>query len=483
MTEQMESERKIEKLLRAYAKKRRAQAGDPLELHPATRRLLQGEVACKAPKPDEEDASMTLWELFRQRWAFLLGFALIIFFGASLFLPALSSAKKKAQTVTTMSNLKQIGIAAQMAAGENNGKLPASLDALTNQLVSDKILTDTESGKRFIYVAGGENLAGLPSNSVLAYSPTDKKGRAVLFADGSVVVINDAQFSELTNRGLPELALAKESARRQFTETPAEITLAGGNAAAAPSVSGQLKSDGSRNEPKLADSGIAVPRGGELAANAPAVPATAINRLGTAHGAAGNYSSIQTKSVPFASTASPNLALSLQNSFRNTTAPDRAVSVLANFKVEQNGNAIRVVDADGSVYDGSLQPESAVAQNGASAAAAPAPTQVERAKTAANKDESQTVQNYFFRVSGTNQTLKQNVVFTGNLLAMASTTTNLQQSISGSAGFVAGAGGFGGGRLQPALTNQLPWSSSRITGTAMVAGTNNIEINAVPLSP
>ena len=102
MTERMEPERKIEKLLRAYAKKRRAQAGDPLKLHPATRRLLQGEIARNAPKPDDEDASLTLWELFRQQWAFLLGFALVIFFGATLFLPALSTAKHKAQKATAM---------------------------------------------------------------------------------------------------------------------------------------------------------------------------------------------------------------------------------------------------------------------------------------------------------------------------------------------------------------------------------------------
>jgi hypothetical protein len=93
----------------------------------------------------------------------------------------------------------------------------------------------------------------------------------------------------------------------------------------------------------------------------------------------------------------------------------------------------------------------------------------------------QSLQNYFFRVSGTNQTLKQNVVFTGNLLAISNTTTNLQQSFSVSDGL--GGGGFGGGQSQSVFTNQLPWSNSRIAGTAVIADTNNIEINAVPMSP
>ena len=382
MTERMEPERKIEKLLRAYAKKRRAQAGDPLELHPATRRLLQGEIARHTPKPDDEDASMTLWELFRQQWAFLLSFVLIIFFGATLFFPALSTAKHKAQKASAMNNLKQIGLAAQTAAEENNGRLPASLDALTNQLGSDKILTDRESGKRFIYAAGGEKLDGLPSNSVLAYSPSDKKGRAVLFADGRVEVVNGARFAELTNREVQELAFAKDSARRQPAKIPEEIPAASGIAAATPPISGQLKAEENRKELKPGDLAIAVTNAVELAANAPAA----------SHG--------------FLQAA----ASGLQNAFKNTVAPAQAVPVLVNFQVQQNGNAVRVVDADGSVYDGSLLPKSAIAQNEPAPAATPAPpvaapAQVARAKTIASRDESQTAQNYFFRVTGTNQTL------------------------------------------------------------------------------
>src|SRR5437867_2166137 len=41
----MEPERPIEKLLRAWAKKRRGSADGNFELHPANRRLLQNEIA------------------------------------------------------------------------------------------------------------------------------------------------------------------------------------------------------------------------------------------------------------------------------------------------------------------------------------------------------------------------------------------------------------------------------------------------------
>ena len=317
----MEPERKIEKLLRAYAKKRRADAGDPLELHPAARRLLQGEVARRAKKLDEEDASMTLWELFRQRWSLLAGFALLVFFGAALFLPALTKAKFKAQTLSAMNNLKQVGVAAQMAADENHGRLPASLDVLTNELVSAKVLTDPQTGESFIDIAGGENLDQLATNSVLAYSPADKKGHAVLFADGRVEVVNSDRLSELTNRGLPELAFAKDSTRRQFAETATTTTSAGGNAAAAPPVSVQTKSETDQSRAKLADLGAVTSSAGMVAANEPAAAPPSLDRPVKTPGAAGSDYKTQTGSVQFASNASQNFNSSAQNYFKNTITP------------------------------------------------------------------------------------------------------------------------------------------------------------------
>jgi prepilin-type processing-associated H-X9-DG protein len=458
MTEQMEPERHIEKLLRAYAKKRRAQTGDPLKLHPATRRLLQGEVARHAPQPDEEDASLTLWELFRRRWALLAGFVCVIFFMAALCLPALSKAKFKATSITAMSNLKQIGMAAQMAAGDNHGRLPASLDALTNQLGSSVVLTDTVSGKRFVYVAGGKDLDALPGNSVLAYSPTDKKGRAVLFADGHVENVKAARFAELTNQRPLELAAAKASPRRALAGTPAAVTAEDGSVAAAAPVAEQIKSEANA---------------GELAMNAPDASKKISDRLVTSSGTTADHSIALTNSVQFASGS--------QNAFRNTATQVKAASVLANFQVQQNGNAIRVVDADGSVYDGVLLADNAVVQNEPAAVVPAAPPvvapaqQMELAQNPANRNESPAPQNYFFRVTGTNRTLKQNVVFTGNLLPIASAAMNTQQSFADS--------NAGGGQSQSAVANQRPWSGVRIAGVAVIAGTNNIEINAVLLAP
>jgi hypothetical protein len=90
----MEPERNIEKLLRAFAKKRRGDAAKLPGLHPVTRRKLHAEVEKHFAEPEEAD-SISLWQLFRQRWAVLLGFALVIFFIATILLPALSNSKKR----------------------------------------------------------------------------------------------------------------------------------------------------------------------------------------------------------------------------------------------------------------------------------------------------------------------------------------------------------------------------------------------------
>ena len=381
---------------------------------------------------------------------FCSGFALVVFFVATMFLPALSSAKRKAQSVTARYNLTEIGTAVRMYAEDNGQRLPASLDALTNELHLDlinTILTDPQNGQRFVYVAGGKHLDGLQSNSILAYSPTDKKGRAVLFADGRVEVLDDARFSELTNRGLSQLVAANDSERRPSAGTPAGVTAASGNAAAVPPISGQSKSGEIGDILKPAETGISSRNDADLAAKA--------------------------------SAASPNFSTGSQNLFKNTTAPAKAAPVLVQFEVRQNDNTLRIVDADGSVYEGTLVPESAVSPNEPVPAATPAPP-VDQANTAANRDEPQMVQNHFFRVTGMNQTLKQNVVFAGKLLVISDTTTNVQQFLKDSSGM--GGGGGAGGQLQSGFTNPLPWSNSRIAGTAVIAGTNRIEINAVPLS-
>lgn len=74
-----EPDKKMDELLRTYARKRREDAGEPLEMHPATRRLLQAEAARLRPR--EAMPRRTLWSWLELRWprvAFAVGvFALL----------------------------------------------------------------------------------------------------------------------------------------------------------------------------------------------------------------------------------------------------------------------------------------------------------------------------------------------------------------------------------------------------------------------
>jgi hypothetical protein len=422
----MEPERKIEKLLRAYARKRRADAGDPLKLHPAMRRQLQDEVSRHALKPEEtEEVSLSLWQLFRQQWAFLLGFALMAFLGGMLLLPALSGAKHKAQSISTMNNLKQIGLAAQMDAENNNGRLPESLDELSSTLGTKSVLTDSVSGKPFVYIASGKDLKTLSGNAVLAYSPSDKNGRAVLFADGRVELVANGDFAALTNQESPEFALTENVTR----EEPAKRAV---------------------NEPAVAAAPLS---GGTI-------------------------------SQTFAQTAA---ATESQNLYKNMSASAQAAPVLQSFQVLQNGDAVSVVDRDGSVYQGSVQ--AAVEAERKEPApnlppgGTPVPPQGETTAGQLIATKQLAAQNYLFRVVGMNQTLKRNVVFTGSMETIQGASSNMQSTL----------GGFGGGggadravkNNQQAATNQQQWqlSNSRIVGTAVIDRTNQIEINAVPVAP
>ncbi len=447
----MEPERKIEKLLRAYAKKRRADAGDAFTLHPATRRRLQTEVDRQFAEPPEEE-SVSLWQLFRQQWAVLAVFALVIFFGASLFLPALSKAKVKSPSASAMSNLRQIGAAAQIAAVDNNGKLPATLDELTNGLLPQNVLNDPASGKRFVFAAGGKKLDALSSNAVLAYSPADKKGRAVLLADGSVQMMSRKQFDDLTKREL--------------------------KAPAAPAEENQLDGKLAFEQPAVTTAPVA------------ASGTMALNGINTFSGGGGGKDfGLENKDRLVATTApaaaptkqlfqdaerAKSEALGMNGNsqqFRNAIA--NTSPVLVSFELQQNGNDLAVVDADGSVYQGSLQTNSAVAQSELPAVTPHGVTQNQISDVA--KNQGAAGNNFYFRVSGQNRTSKQNVVFTGNLISMTGGTVNSQAAAMVNNSAV-------GGEMSQAQNVAL-FSNSRIAGTATVDSTNQIEINALPTTP
>src|SRR4030095_13166804 len=139
-------------------------------------------------------------------------FAIIAVLGAML-LPALAKAKQKSQRISGVNNLKQIGLALRLFADDNGDRVPASFEEMMNELGTDKVTIDPESGQRFIYLNSGYPLSSLEPDSVIAYSPVDTRGRSVAFADGSVQQLSSARFDELQQRGLVRVIRQEELAR------------------------------------------------------------------------------------------------------------------------------------------------------------------------------------------------------------------------------------------------------------------------------
>src|SRR5207302_8687494 len=118
---------------------------------------------------------------------------------AGTLLPSLGKAKAKAQRISAINNLKQIGLAARIYSNDNGDRLPSSFDQMRNELGTDRLLIDPASGEQFVWAGAGRSDSD--ASAIIAYSPKDVDGRAVLFGDGSVAQMTTRQFEEAMQRG------------------------------------------------------------------------------------------------------------------------------------------------------------------------------------------------------------------------------------------------------------------------------------------
>ena len=150
----------------------------------------------------------------RRGWSGLLtvlGVLTICVILGGMLLPALSRAKQKAQRINSLNNLKQIGLAARIWAGDNQDRFPATFEEMMAELGTDKVTYDPDSGQRYTYL--GAQVSETTPDAVLAYSPIVNGSCSVLFADGSVQQMSAAKFAELAQRGL--VRSSQEVAQRQ----------------------------------------------------------------------------------------------------------------------------------------------------------------------------------------------------------------------------------------------------------------------------
>jgi hypothetical protein len=441
----MEPEREIEKLLRAYAGKRRADAGGPAEMPPATRQLLHERRTLRRRRRRHRRRA---WEdLFSGGWRGLA------FGGALAFLAVVT-----ALLVFSPEHPRQTELAFET--GETSRTVPA----VPNESESDRLGSSPASrlsgapnaepseAPRRREVRTDDRIAQKISNSHPA--ATDSLNSLAPLGGGYGVVAQEFSSTQSREEGVEAhgtVGLTNGSSLADQIRSPA---------AAADEGSSSSKSSQERGAtlvlppvtyapaqaPEVRDAKPDV----QIASRAalPAAGATAVTAT---------QRFVRAETVPGAQYALKLEAASTANSL-----------VLAEFDLEQTGNRIRVVDKDGSVYSGFLQAATQTDKSFSAEAATAGAKNIPQAEGAPVWKP-----NCLFEVSGTNRTLEKRVVFKGSLIS----------SVAGGSGMVladrSGESSRRAGQIGP-LPPQSPLANARIDGTATIDGGKEISINAVP---
>lgn len=448
-----EPDNKMDDLLKTYAKKRRAEAGAPFELHPATRKLLQAEAAKLRPKARERGGSwfsalLTLWP----RYALAATVFAVLGIGAWTFFrfeeqpkrmamvdaeqkaprpePALATGntEKAAAKPALVSEAKKENEArrfSEMARGEldsfkrqANEPRPAEPPVALREEVTTQfkaVADETKAKQSVTDLAANEALqkklpaslpaltgpAGSPPASVTAPAPQPEKPvvRNFAVADSK----DKAATVESTDAALAGgKVTALNDAQRQKSQAPAtagQAPLSRATDSIAPAQQTSLAIVPQSPQPTG-------PAGNDRFYSRPSVVTQT------------SQNAIQSR----------NRFSQVQSNSRNLQPQQAAAPVLAEFDFEQSGNRVRVVDADGSVYDGLIVEDVVKADQDSKESARRDAAQTLKLKNASPRQnalaegvpaDSPALN---FRASGTNRTLQQAVTINGVLYA---TTTNL----------------------------------------------------------
>jgi len=496
----MDPERPIEKLLRQAAQARRAQAGAPQEVHPATRRMLQGEVARKfasgAPAPEKR----SFFDMFMPRLAWSAAVVVGIGLAASLMLPRNNPARQE------MFFAKNDRVAALQAANEArapSAAAPAPAESLAKSKIAapaerpdSSALADADSlrvaqserDKDSLKVerlrTESERTQSLARNEPATATPALPKGEAEGIARESrqyklttatastggpaPVEKQKEQLAETHSAAPPQTPVTEEKmAQGRFgLAAPSQPALA----PAAPGAAGVAASSSLKLSDETSKTELAYRSLSQQATTNASTLAVQLKSAAAADAAKRSPAPIIQATQQFVQATSPNKSLDLADN-RSAAKP-----ILFSFELQQLGREIRIIDSDGSVYSGNFQPAevfSYLESEASGKAAATRSLQTTEAqsqrKDAFADSKVQVDASYAFKVTGTNQTLKQFVVFTGQVLA----PTNALSP-------VAPAGTVNGNRVARPELNPLPLQNSRISGKALIGANKEVEVNAIP---
>ena len=424
----MDSERPIEKLLRDAGRKRASERN--VELHPATRRMLQAEVVREFGKPGSESRSASPPDSL-SRWWLRLGWSFGVLLGVAAAALLMIPREQPRREMTLAQSKPGMDI---------NGR---------DRRASPGLAGPTPSSEK-LQAAGAE---ATPRPLVPAPQPTTP----------SVATLSDTA----TRKAEPEPARPAELA-------PTQTTTAFGGQLASRELRAYSESSQTLNSP------VAPP-----AASAPASAATAPAPVVA-----------QNHVLTFAGTAAAfdldGRTDALTQRFKREVAEDEKKTAdkdalrpppLTSFAFELNGDKVRIVDADGSVYSGSLDPQGtaegdllkeSVAPKAKSLDSSSANVRLETVPSGAvAQARAPRVQGYGFRVIGTNRSLSAKIDFSGSITGVTNAlpSPGNNETVNGSVR-EAGATTAGAPLQKPGL------QQAQISGKAVVGEKQLLDVKA-----
>lgn len=379
-----EDNSRMDELLRSYAKKRREESGAPLELHPATRRILQDEIGRTLRATARPAAKRPLLPLIWPRLAF--GAALFAIFLGLIFVFQTKVSQKPA---TELARLET--------------PAPESATTLAGDLQPEAKSFSRQRERSSMDKAPGGSAAPLGLEE--AEPPSVFKKEQTL-ADPSRYAAKSAPSQPAISGASPPEPV-QTAAAPEFqadTRTTREERLAGA-LAKQKSVADRIDATKDYLDTTTAPAAATIAAGRPPAVQTPAAPA--MSPVAAAQ-------PIQEPDIS-SGTPPPSLVFVQQDAgkYRENLLSPPQPAVLKTFQFQKLGDSVRIIDADGSIYEGRLlgsvsrpSPSTTAARRSGSQKAAEVLLGSANAKI-------ETSETFSFEVAGTNCELQQLVTLKG----------------------------------------------------------------------
>ena len=466
-----EPQRDIEKDLLAYKLRRGEQLGAPLELHPATRKMLQGEAARAASRPllTSEEAAKNFVRSFvmsHQQPSFFARYRQRIIWGGAmcacltLVLAVLRNDPRLASTPSQVSD-------------PQTAKPQATVAATKQQTEEESLARTKQSAPAADKV---QELAKTSTAPVASPPPANPRGAAAASAPPLV-------------RDLDRKLVEKKegSQTTQIAKALKAVQVADALSATADKKSGEVMKLKRSAGDELLRANLAAAAGASGGAGIP--PASAPSTASAAQLFGAN-------SAPEASQVRQQfLQLDNQARYRKNFNSPPMPQVMQDFAFERTGDRVRIVDADGSTYEGTVMP--APVEEVRANAVSKLDAAKERKDSLAQPTQSADPQSsYRFYANGVNRKLNQSVEFRGEwqaaVPAQSSPTTpglqpvalgvRLERKVAEKAEQTVLSNSLSGSaaKVLNYQQSQNAAAPGRISGRAVVGGKNEFDINAVP---